>query len=123
TPDLLAPYLPVALSILSSIVILILGWVASRWAHKLTLRFVAARKLDEAIGRFAAAILQYGVFIVAISASLESVGIKTTSLVAALASAGLAIGLALQGSLGNLAAGTLILFFRPFRVGDVVTVA
>src|SRR5262249_7176877 len=117
------PYIPILMKVLWSIVLLVAGWIASKWVNRLTLRLFSARKLDPSLGRFFASIFQYVVLVVAVIASLESVGVKTTSLVAILASAGLAVGLALQGSLANFASGVMILFFRPFRVGDVVTVA
>jgi small conductance mechanosensitive channel len=122
-PKWFDPYYPVALSVLWSIVILVIGWIASKWAYKLVVRVFGLRKFDPSLGRFFGSIVQYTVLAVALIASLESVGVKTTSLVAILASAGLAIGLALQGSLGNFASGVLILFFRPFRSGDMVTIA
>ena len=92
----------------------------SKWAHRLARKAVGTRKLDEALGRFVAAIVQYTVLAATIITALGAVGIQTTSLVAVFASAGLAVGLALQGSLGNFASGVMLLFFRPFNLGDKI---
>ncbi|MEL6342056.1 MAG: mechanosensitive ion channel domain-containing protein [Myxococcota bacterium] len=107
-------------SFITVIVILILGWIASGWANRLVLRAARSRKLDEALSRFMAQIVQYTVLAAAVIAALDEGGIETTSLVAIFASAGLAVGLALQGSLSNFASGVMILFFRPFDLGDVI---
>ncbi|MCU1282710.1 MAG: hypothetical protein JWM53_6256 [bacterium] len=122
-PDTLLPYLPLAKGGLAGVAILVAGWIASKWAHRLARRAVGSRKLDEALGRFVAAIAQYTVLAATVITALGAVGIQTTSLVAVFASAGLAIGLALQGSLGNFASGVMLLFFRPFNLGDKISAA
>lgn len=98
------------------------GWLVSRLVHRVLLHALSLRRLDLALSRFVASIVRYLVLAAAVIASLETIGIQTTSLVAILASAGLAIGLALQGSLANFASGVLILFFRHFQLGDKVTI-
>jgi len=80
-------------------------------------------RIDEALSRFLSSIAQYVVLAAALITALGKVGVETTSLVALLASAGLAVGLALQGSLSNFAAGVMILFFRPFALGDRIQAA
>lgn len=122
-PEPLAPYAPLLVAVAKALLIFIIGWVVSKWAHSLSLRAFRARKLDEAVARFLAVLLQYVVLIAAVIAALGTVGIETTSLVAVLGAAALAIGLALQGSLSNFASGVMLLVFRPFTIGDVVTVA
>jgi len=122
-PDSLLPYLPLAKGVLVAAAILVAGWIASKWAHRLARKAVGTRKLDEALGRFVAAIVQYTVLAATVITALGAVGIQTTSLVAVFASAGLAIGLALQGSLGNFASGVMLLFFRPFNLGDKISAA
>ena len=107
-------------SILLASIILGLGWLASKWAHLIILSASRGRQLDEALSRFVASITQYAILAAAAIAALGAVGIETTSLIAIFASAGLAIGLALQGSLGNFASGVMILFFRPFDLGDLI---
>ncbi|MBW1878480.1 MAG: mechanosensitive ion channel [Deltaproteobacteria bacterium] len=112
---------PLASSVLLGIVILVVGWMASKWAQKLTHRAAQRSKLDEALGRFFASIARYTVLAATVIAALGAVGVETTSLLTVFATAGLAIGLALQGSLANFAAGVMILFFRPFDLGDKIT--
>jgi len=122
-PESIAQYIPFALNVLYAIGILIAGNVAGSWAQRLVVAAVQRKNLDQAIGRFLATIARYSVIAAAVIAALGKVGVETTSLVAIFASAGLAVGLALQGSLSNFASGVLILAFRPFDLLDVVTVA
>ena len=113
---------PLIGSILLALLILFIGWLASKWARALVLRATRKGGVDEALARFLGAIAQYTVLAATVIAALGRVGVETTSLVAVFASAGLAVGLALQGTLGNFASGVLILFFRPFELDDVVNV-
>lgn len=110
---------PVGLGLLCFIA----AWIVSKWANKLVVRGAKRSKIDLALGRFLGSITQYTVLAAGIIAALGSLGIETTSLTALLASAGLAVGFALQGSLGNFASGVMILFFRPFQLGDYVLIA
>ncbi|MCB1050421.1 MAG: mechanosensitive ion channel [Acidobacteria bacterium] len=114
-------YLPLVWSIGKAILILILGWLISKWGRRITRKAFAFRNLDPVLGGFIGSLVQYAILAATVITSLGAVGIQTTSLVAIFASAGLAIGLALQGSLGNFASGVLILFFRPFNLGNKVT--
>jgi len=113
--------IPLLINIGKAIGIFIIGWMFSKWANRLTIKAITLRNIDPALGRFLASIFQYAVLAAALIAALGAVGVETTSLVAIFASAGLAIGLALQGSLANFASGVMILFFRPFTLGDKVT--
>jgi len=97
------------------------GWIASKWVHVLLLKVVKKSEIDEARSGFLASIGRYLVLAVTVIVALETVGIETTSLVAWLATAGLAIGLALQGSLSHFASGVMILFFRPLTLGDRIS--
>lgn len=99
------------------------GWVASKWAHRLLLKVCLRRKIDEALARFAASIVRYLVLAAAVIAALGKVGIESTSFIAILGAAGLAVGFALQGSLSNFASGVLMLLIRPVDIGQRVTVA
>lgn len=121
-PSAVQAQLPLIKNILFAIVLFIGGWVVSKWVHRLALRALSVRHLDQALARFVAAILRYVVLTMAILAAMDTVGVHTTSIVAILASAGLAVGLALQGSLGNFASGVMLLFFRPFQIGDKVSI-
>jgi small conductance mechanosensitive channel len=82
-----------------------------------------ATKDDATLRSFGASLARYGVLVVGLIAVLHRLGVETTSIIAVLGAASLAIGLALQGALSNVAAGVMILLFRPYRVGDVVTIA
>jgi len=121
-PEALQPYSSLIVGAALALTIFVIGWIASKWAHALCLRVMRKRSVDEALARFLSAIVQYAVLAAALITALGKVGVETTSLVAIFASAGLAIGLALQGSLGSFASGVMILFFRPFTLGDKVTV-
>lgn len=85
--------------------------------------FAAHEELDPMLGAFLASLARYLVIIVTILAVLAKFGVETTSLIAVFGAAGLAVGLALQGTLSNLAAGVMLLVFRPFKIGDYVEVA
>lgn len=120
-PEPLEPYLPFIVGVAAALVIFVIGWIASKWAHRLALVALRKRSVDEALARFLASIAQYAVLAAAVIAALGEAGVETTSLVAVFASAGLAIGLALQGSLGHFASGVMVLLFRPFTLGDTIT--
>lgn len=120
-PESLAPYSTLITGAAKALLIFVVGWIAAKWANTLGLAVFRKRKLDEAVARFLAALLQYAVLAAAVVAALGSVGVETTSLVAILGSAALAVGLALQGSLANFASGVMVLIFRPFTIGDVIT--
>ena len=120
-PKPLQPFMPLLVSVAYAILIFVVGWLASKWLYALALRVLRQSKVDEVLSRFLSSFVQYLVLAATLIVALEEIGIETTSLVALLASAGLAIGLALQGSLGNFAAGVMILFFRPFTLGERVT--
>jgi small conductance mechanosensitive channel len=122
-PSFLKPYAPMIQGVITAIAIFVVGWMASKVAASLIVRGFRRAKMDDALARFLGSLARYTILAATIIAALGSVGVQTTSLVAIFASAGLAVGLALQGSLANFASGVLILIFRPFSLGDVVTVA
>lgn len=111
-------------SVLGAVFILIIGFKVAGFAEK---RFLAllqkSKKMDQTVAKFLASLVKYTVVIITIIAVLGQFGIETTSLVAVVGAAGLAIGLALQGTLSNVAAGVMLLIFRPFKVGHFVDVA
>ncbi len=113
-----------AVSFLAAILILVLGWVISRWASRLTRRGLdRIHHFDETLKPLLSALVRYVILATALIAVLQRFGVETTSLVAVLGAAGLAIGLALQGTLSNVAAGVMLLLLRPFRVGDAIQAA
>ena len=99
---------------------------ASNWLSQLTARAIhkahRRRSVDTTLQTFASSLVRYGVIIVGLVAVLERLGVKATSVIAVLGAASLAIGLALQGALANVAAGVMLLVLRPYRVGDRVII-
>lgn len=112
-----------ALNVVGAIVILLIGlWLAGR-AHVLVAQTLShTRHFDAMLKSFFGSIARYLVLTVTVLAVLAQFGVQTTSLVAVIGAAGLAIGLALQGTLSNLAAGIMLLIFRPFRVDHRVQI-
>ena len=109
------------LDVVGAIVILIVGWTLSGWARRAVDRGLAEfDKFDLTLRTFFASLARYLVIVVTAVAVLNQFGVQTASLIAVLGAAGLAIGLALQGTLSNVAAGVMLLIFRPFRVGDYI---
>ena len=108
------------LNILAAIAIFIIGKIVARSITKLVQKAMSKNKVDQTLVSFIGNIV-YGLLLTfVVIASLNKLGIETTSLAAIIAAAGLAIGLALQGSLSNLAAGVMIILFRPLKIGDFV---
>ena len=108
------------LQILGAIAILVAGRILAGLGGEVTRRALTRSKVDESLVGFAASFVKGGIIVFAVIAALSKFGVQTTSFIAVIGAAGLAVGLALQGSLSNFAAGVLILLFRPFRVGDLV---
>ena len=106
---------------LGALAILIVGLMVAGWARRSVLRVLnRAPRLDKTLKPVIANIVRYGILVLVLIAVLAQFGVQTTSIIALLAAAGLAIGLALQGTLQNIAAGIMLLFMRPFRVGDSI---
>ncbi|MEX0646392.1 MAG: mechanosensitive ion channel domain-containing protein [Balneolaceae bacterium] len=111
------------LSIIGAVLILIAGWIVANWAaKKVQLKTVKAERIDDTFVPILAQTTRAFILIVTILAVLGQFGVETTSIIAVLGAAGLAIGLALQGTLSNVAAGVMLLVLRPFKVGDAVDV-
>lgn len=110
-------------SVLSAIAILIVGFIIGRWvSHRIESIGRKHKHLDETLFIFLGNIVRYVVIGFAFLFVLNTFGVQTTSVVAVIGAAGLAIGLALQGTLSNVAAGVMIIFFRPIKLGDFVDV-
>ena len=109
------------LKILGALIIFIVGkWVA-KWIRGIVVKLMKKNSIDATLVTFAESIIYIVLMIVIILAALNSLGVNTTSFTAILAAAGLAIGLALQGTLGNIGSGILLISFRPFNVGDTIS--
>ncbi|MBK4785779.1 MAG: small-conductance mechanosensitive channel MscS [Pantoea sp. Pent] len=109
-----------AVNIVAAIVIIIVGMIIARVVSNGVNRLLVARHIDATVADFLSALVRYGIIAFTIIAALGRVGVQTASVIAVLGAAGLAVGLALQGSLSNLAAGVLLVTFRPFRTGEFV---
>ncbi|TVR99804.1 MAG: mechanosensitive ion channel family protein [Rhodospirillales bacterium] len=110
-----------SLDFLGALVILVIGWSIAGWAGR-TVRHLVDRspRLDSTLKPLLSSVVRYAILIIVLIAVLAQFGIQTTSIIALLGAAGIAIGLALQGTLSNIAAGVMLLFLRPFKVGDYV---
>jgi len=113
--------LPVyGLKFAAAVVVFIVGrWIA-KILTRLLRRLMERSKIDPTLVKFAGSVTYIALMTFVIVAALAQIGIQTTSFIAVLGAAGLAIGLALQGSLSNFAAGFLMILFRPFKVGDFI---
>lgn len=110
-------------NILIVFVIIFVSWVLANWARRITRQGLEKAKFDVTLGKFLSNVVRWAILTLAVISCLDRFGIQTTSFAALIGVAGLAIGLSLQGSLAHLAAGVMLLIFRPFKVGDVIVVA
>ncbi len=122
-PEALHPWLPLITGVLYALIIFAAGWIAAGWVRGLVARALERAKVDQALVRFLGDLARYLVLAFAVIAALGEVGVETTSLAGVLAASALAVGMALQGTLGHFASGVLILLFRPFTIGDKITAA
>lgn len=112
------------LDVLGAIAIAIVGWWVASMAERLCKRgLLSSSQMDLTVAAFLSSLVRYAVLAIVLVLILQVVGIQATSLVAVLGATSLAIGLALQGTLSNMAAGVMLLIFRPFRIGDSIEVA
>ena len=110
------------LKVVGAIAVLVIGRMAAGMIRSSVRKAMTKADVDATLIPFVASLVYYAVLAVVIIAVLSLFGIQTTSLVAVLGAAGLAVGLALQGTLSNFAAGVMLLMFRPFKVGDFVEI-
>ena len=106
--------------VLSALLILIIGLFVINIVIKLAKKVMRKSKVDITLEKFLGNLLGWGLKILLIVTVITQLGVETTSFAAILAAAGLAVGLALQGSLANFAGGVLIMIFKPFKIGDLV---
>ena len=111
------------INVVGAFLIIIVGFMVAGWARR-TLERTLSRsgKMDATLVRFFGSLIRYAIMGFVIIAALQRFGVEATSLVAVFGAAGLAIGLALQGMLSNVAAGIMLLMFRPFKIGDFVDI-
>lgn len=106
-----------------ALLLLVAAWVVANWVRRLIRSSLTDTNFDLTLTRFFSNIAYYAILIFAVLGVLSAFGIGVASFAAVLAAAGFAVGLALQGSLSNFAAGVMLLIFRPFSVGDTIEVA
>lgn len=111
------------LKIIIALAIFVIGKRIARGISNVAIKTMQKHEVDVELVGFVGSLLYWALFAIVVIAALGQLGIQTASLVAILGAAGLAIGLALQGSLSNFAAGVLIILLRPFRVGEFVEMA
>lgn len=110
------------INIVAAIAIIIVGMIVARIISNALNKVMRARHIDATVADFLSALVRYGVIAFTLIAALGRVGVQTASVIAVMGAAGLAIGLAVQGSLANLAAGVLLVTFRPFRTGEFIDI-
>ncbi|AUI86988.1 mechanosensitive ion channel protein [Vibrio azureus] len=117
--DLIVQY---GVNIISAILILFIGNIIVKAIAGSVAKVLEKKNMDKAVVEFVHGLVRYLLFVIVLIAALGRLGVQTASVVAIIGAAGLAVGLALQGSLSNFAAGVLIVAFRPFKSGDYVEV-
>ena len=115
--DFLALY---GMRIIGALLILFFGKIISKMIKKIVARLMRKSNIDETLISFTAGLIYAALIAFVVIAALGTVGVQTASFVAVVGAAGLAVGLALQGSLANFAAGVLMIIFKPFKVGDYI---
>ncbi|EJT2559931.1 small-conductance mechanosensitive channel MscS, partial [Escherichia coli] len=107
-----------AVNLVAAVVIIIIGGIAARMISGVLNNLMLGRNIDATVAQFLSVLIRHAIIAFTLIAALGRVGVQTASVIAVLGAAGLAVGLALQGSLSNLAAGILLVMFRPFRAGE-----
>jgi small conductance mechanosensitive channel len=110
------------LKLVAALLLLVASWFVAHWVQRGVARLLNRPFVDKTVGNFVGTVARWAVLILGLLTCLGLFGVNVTSLAAVLGAAGLAIGLALQGSLSNLAAGVMLLVLRPFKVGDAIQV-
>jgi len=119
----LGGYAPLAFNVIKAIAVLILGWgAAGVISGMLRRRINATPRIDQTLGNFVASLVKVVILLMVLVSVLGLFGIEATSLVAVIGAATLAIGLALQGTLSDLASGVMLVVFRPYKLGQYVSV-
>lgn len=116
-------YGPLLINAVKALLVLIVGWIVAGLVARLVSRKVNAnQRIDNTIGNFAASLIKWVIRLMVVMAVLGLFGIEATSLVAVMGAATLAIGMALQGTLSDLAAGLMLVIFRPYSAGQYVDI-
>ncbi|MFA0227127.1 small-conductance mechanosensitive channel MscS [Vibrio splendidus] len=115
-------FIQYGVNIISALIILFIGNLIVKAVANSVSKVLQRKKMDRAVVEFVHGLVRYLLFVIVLIAALGRLGVQTASVVAVIGAAGLAVGLALQGSLSNFAAGVLIVAFRPFKSGDYVEI-
>lgn len=110
------------MNFVGAIVVLIIGWWLANLVQRTIHRALSSRRIDATLANFLASFARYSALVLVFLVILQLIGIQATSLIAVVGAASLAIGLALQGTLSNMAAGVMLLLFRPYRLADDIEV-
>jgi small conductance mechanosensitive channel len=108
------------IKVVTALLILVIGRRVAMFLRNLTGKMLGKSNVDATLVKFVGSLVYFALLAFIVLAALGQVGIQTTSFIAIIGAAGLAVGLALQGSLANFAAGVLLVLFRPFKVGDYI---
>ena len=111
------------LDVIGALIILIIGYIVSKRVPAMLIKIMNKRGIDPTVSGFLGSLARFGILAITLLLVLAQFGVQTASLIAVLGAAGLAIGLALQGTLSNVAGGVMLLIFRPMKVGQYVEVA
>jgi len=110
-------------SVIGAVILMIAGWMIAGFVERgLYAGFNQVKGFDPTVARFLSSVARYAILLLVIVMVLGQFGVQTASIIAAIGAVGLAIGLALQGTLQNIAAGLMLLFLRPFRIGESIKV-
>ncbi len=120
SPEMTSQLVAYAIKAAGAIVLLFVVWIAGGWARRVVQKGLGRASFDPTLTKFFGNMARWQVIIAGLLGVLGYFGIETTSFAAILAGAGLAIGMALSGTLGNFASGVMLLIFRPFKIGDYI---
>ncbi|MCR4554878.1 MAG: mechanosensitive ion channel [Succinivibrionaceae bacterium] len=113
----------VCTNLIYAVIILVIGWMVAKLFGSIANKILTKAKVEKTIANFAGQLIKYAILAFVITAALGRLGIETASFIAIIGAASFAVGMALQGSLSNFAAGVLLLIFRPIKAGEYVNVA
>ncbi|MEZ4700687.1 MAG: mechanosensitive ion channel family protein [Rhodothermales bacterium] len=123
SPDTITQFLiDYGIPAVKALVLVVLAFLLAGWAKSMSFKALQKTRLDATLTKFFSNIIRYVILVVALVGCLGYFGIQTASFAAILAAGGFAVGMAMQGTLSNFAAGVMLLVFRPFKVGDVVQI-
>jgi small conductance mechanosensitive channel len=120
--DIVTEVVTYAPRVAGALAVLVVGWIFANWAKSFTRKALGRSKVDPILAPFVAGLVHVALVATVAIASVATLGVSTASFVAVVGAAGLAVGLAFQGTFSNFASGVMLLTFRPFRVGDFVEV-